>query len=631
MKHADLLYRDMFATVRGIHLLAGIGASVLVVMYHAQVSSSLVYAWLTAMWLVELAQEATLRWRPTTVVPSPGRVRVYAGLNLLACAGWGSSALLFAEAGFWPQLTLGLFLYAVALLPAVLQSPIRHVYAASALLCVMPFCLRNLLYGGSDRSSADEALALLILAATGYAIHLCYAAHRRQLRALESDIEREHAQLALLQQSHRLAQTRARLDALSTRDALTGVATLEHFCEQLQPRCSGTGPVVLLALDVRDFRAVNHAFGWDAGNYALSTLAGRLAAALGDALRITRVTGAEFVVLLEAADADAQAARLLDTLRTPVAWAGGTIRLIFRCGLARYPDDADSPASLVESALLAMRDARDDHRPNRFHRERQHSLRSDSAMRWDLAHGLERGEFELHFQPKLRLRDGRFAGAEALLRWNHPTLGRVTPDRFIGIGESSGLIVPIGDWVLDQAVRAAARLPLPEGGHVAVNVSPRELAGNRLPRRVARALQRHGAVPSRLQVELTESAIMGDPGRVCEQLHELRRMGVSVALDDFGTGHSSLRYLRDLPIDTLKLDRSFIQDLQASPRHATITASVLRLAHELGLEVVVEGIETLAQHAWLLEHGCDIGQGYLFARPMGETALRGWLQRRDAA
>jgi EAL domain-containing protein (putative c-di-GMP-specific phosphodiesterase class I) len=254
-----------------------------------------------------------------------------------------------------------------------------------------------------------------------------------------------------------------------------------------------------------------------------------------------------------------------------------------------------------------------------------------------LRRALERGEFVLHYQPIVELCTLRVAGMEALLRWKHPDHGTVSPAEFIPLAEETGLIVPIGQWVLEQACRQACALEAAGHGHlvVSVNLSPRQFRQPDLSRSVARALESAGLRPDKLTLEVTEGSVMDDADTAVRTLHELKAMGIGISIDDFGTGYSSLSYLRRFPIDSLKIDQSFVRDITADPDDAAITSAVIAMGHSLRLNIVAEGVETAEQLAFLRELGCHAAQGYLFGRPVApdafERALAQPLQHPAAA
>jgi EAL domain-containing protein (putative c-di-GMP-specific phosphodiesterase class I) len=285
-----------------------------------------------------------------------------------------------------------------------------------------------------------------------------------------------------------------------------------------------------------------------------------------------------------------------------------------------FPSDGDDGSTLMRHADTAMYAAKSQGRGNfQFFSAAMNTATHERLMLENrLWQALEQDEFELYLQPQIELSTQRIIGAEALLRWHHPELGMVGPDRFIPIAEESGLILPLGDWVLQHACTVLHSWRVPELAHLrlAVNLSARQCHGPGLLPHLDRMLHSHGINPALLELEITESAAMQDPERSRALLIELRSRGIKVAIDDFGTGYSSLSYLKLFEIDRIKIDRGFVKDIESDPDDAVIVAATIALAHSLGLEVIAEGVETEAQRDFLRAKQCDEAQGYLFARPM---------------
>ncbi|MDO8960403.1 MAG: bifunctional diguanylate cyclase/phosphodiesterase, partial [Rhodocyclaceae bacterium] len=336
-----------------------------------------------------------------------------------------------------------------------------------------------------------------------------------------------------------------------------------------------------------------------------------------------RLGGDEFVVVLAklaaAGDALPVAGKLLDALAAPYAIGGRTLHSGASIGVAMFPADGADGATLLKHADAAMYHAKGQGRANIQFFDAAMGVRALARLELeaDLRGALEAGQLGLHYQPQVAAADGRIHGFEALLRWRHPVRGFVSPADFIPVAEESGLIEPIGAWVLDTACRqlAAWRAQGFTGLCMAVNLSARQLRTADLAHRVQAAIDRHGIPPGALEIEITESVAMDDPERGIARLNDLHRLGVTLAIDDFGTGYSSLAYLKLLPIHVLKIDRAFVRDVETDPNDAAICAATVLLAHTLGLKVVAEGIETAAQRQTLGGQGCDYLQGYLFGRP----------------
>ena len=343
---------------------------------------------------------------------------------------------------------------------------------------------------------------------------------------------------------------------------------------------------------------------------------------VGSVDRVGRIAGSEFLAVLRAdgEPAEAQAARILEALAQPVEALGTLHYLAINAGMARCPEHGDTPERLFRNAGLATHEARrrGQHQLVSYAPDFDRSAKERLKLVSRLHEALDRNEFELFFQPLYDVSSRAPQGMEALVRWRHPERGLVPPVEFIPVCEDSGLIVPLGRWVLREAARHHAKLV--EAGwpqlSVAVNVSALQFRSGELLHDIP-ALMREFALPRDfLELELTESLVMHDPEAVIETMRALRALGAQIAIDDFGTGYSSMSYLHRLPVDKLKIDRSFVAGVESNPHNAAICESILALARSFGLRVIAEGVETQAQLDWLREHGCDEAQGYFLARPL---------------
>ena len=430
-------------------------------------------------------------------------------------------------------------------------------------------------------------------------------------------------------------------------DALTGLPNRSAFdlalADAMDRVRDGDSACTVLFLDIDRFKSINDALGHGKGDELLAAIARRLSHLASPQVMVARFGGDEFVLLNESApdDAERQAqalvARLLDDASLPVQLGAVPHSVTVSVGYAIGPQDGHDAAELLMHADVAMYEAKAAGR-NTARRYRA-SLGEAARERLRLENGLrtaiERGELELHLQPKVSLASDRPVGAEALVRWRSPEFGMVSPGRFIPVAEDSDLILALGAWVLRRGCEMAARWQR-EGNTsltLAVNVSARQLAEPGFVEQVAQVLDDTSLPPSVLQVEVTESAFMGDVEQVSRVLERLADMEVSIAIDDFGTGYSSLSYLAKLPFHTLKIDQAFVSAMEDSPRVRSIVEATIAMAKALGLKLVAEGIETSSVHAALRALGCDIGQGYLYARPMPEAEfddyLQGWTNARQ--
>ncbi len=433
-------------------------------------------------------------------------------------------------------------------------------------------------------------------------------------------------------------QSERRIFRLAYYDRLTGLPNRMLLRQRLKQFMHERGDhgFALAVLDLDDASNINDLLGHDVGDLLLKSLSGRLEAFAPAGHPLARWGGDEFVLTLPDADSDTaalvrQVQQLREVLGEPVRIAGHELRVSSSVGIARYPGHASSVDELFRYAEMALRQAKQQGREGlaiyENHLERRATYRSQVETRMRLA--LEQGAFELHYQPLVRTQDtNRIAGAEALLRWHDKELGTIPPDEFIDVAEETGLIVPLGDWVLEQACRDLAAWRA-EGLHiprVSVNVSGHQLLDDRLPRTLAQALKRHGLPPTAIELEITETTLMEREKGSLPLLQQLRDLGVGIAVDDFGTGYSSLSKIKHLPVTVLKIDRSFIQDIFTDDNDKAIIIAIVAMAHQLQLRTVAEGVETPEQLAFLRDNGCDLSQGYLHSRPCSATALRDLLR-----
>ncbi len=430
---------------------------------------------------------------------------------------------------------------------------------------------------------------------------------------------------------------------LARYDALTGLPNRNMFIDELdrtlgRARRSGHG-FALFFIDLDRFKNINDSLGHGAGDRLLQVMAARLRELLRDSDLVARLGGDEFVVLLEgSAEGPALAGvarKALAAIAEPVLIEGRSFQVTGSVGISLYPQDGTDAATLLKNADAAMYLAKDSGKNTFQFYTAQLATHSAQlfALESDLRAALQRDELQLHYQPKVRLADGAIIGMEALLRWNHPQRGLLAPGEFIALAEDSGLILPIGQWVLAAACRQI-RAWRDAGLHVprcAINLSARQFVTETLVDDVQRALTEFGLEADALEVEITESVLMDDPQRANRTLLGLHGLGVHIAIDDFGTGYSSLAYLKRFPAQTVKIDRSFVSGLPADRDDAAITQAVIAMAHSLGLEVVAEGVETQAQMDYLRGLGCDEAQGYLIGRPVAATRLQAQLTATDAA
>jgi len=387
--------------------------------------------------------------------------------------------------------------------------------------------------------------------------------------------------------------------------------------------------VCLLYLDIDRFKGINDALGHVAGDQLIKEISGRLISVVREGDTVARLGGDEFGILLdEVASPDDVlpiADKLLGCLAEPFHLAGQELFITGSIGISCYPDDGSDQDALLKHADVALYRAKDAGKNNYRFYSKGMSARALQRMTLEskLRRALEKEEFVLHYQPQVALGTGKIIGVEALIRWQNPEIGLVSPLEFIPLLEETGLIIPVGDWVMRTAVnqcevwnKGGSILP-----RISINVSARQLGDPDLAHKLNRLLEACSVPAGHVELEITESVVMKDPEQSIGLLHDFRAMGVRLAIDDFGTGYSSLSYLKRLPIDTLKIDRSFVMDIDNDPDSAAIASAILSLAGDLGMEVVAEGVETTGQLDFLRAKACDYIQGYLFSRPVPADEL----------
>ena len=427
-----------------------------------------------------------------------------------------------------------------------------------------------------------------------------------------------------------------RLSYLAQFDPLTGLVNRTCFRDRLNRAILRANrndqTVAVFFLDLDHFKAINDTLGRDRGDALLKSVANRLQSCLRRSDTIARLGGDEFTILLEGLKAVEDTAivgsKVIDAMAPAFTIGDREIFLSASIGIVVYPQCGETAEALMKHAEVAMYRAKEKGRNTYQYYAREMNSEADArlTMRSHLHRALERRDFEIYYQPQLDLFTNQIVGVEALLRWQHPELGLISPAQFIPMAEETGLIVPVGAWVLEEACKQMRAWQDDGLSYVrmAVNFSARQFRPE-LPRTVAEALRRSGLEPKYLEVELTESALI-DSFSSSMILCDLKNMGVQIAVDDFGTGYSSLSYLKRFPLDTLKIDRSFVQNLPHDEDEASITSAIITLAHSLRLTVIAEGVETEEQMEFLRDQGCDELQGYYHCRPLPADAVWEWMQ-----
>ena len=415
-------------------------------------------------------------------------------------------------------------------------------------------------------------------------------------------------------------------------DALTGLANRRLFQEHLTlalALAARRGRVVaVLFLDLDHFKLINDSLGHTMGDALLREIGMRLRKSVREGDTVARVGGDEFTIVLQdlekKEDAGLVAQKVLRTVADPVEIDGHRLYVTTSIGITIFPDDGEDAEALLKNADNAMYRAKEQGR-NTYQMstvEMNRSMHARLTLENGLHQAIERNEFELYYQPQIEVATGEIIGMEALLRWRHPERGIVAPGEFIAVAEERGFIIIIGDWALRQAcIQAKNFCGIRPNFRVAVNISARQFRDATLVDTIESAMHDAGLDPSCLEIEITESAAMADVALTLDVLKKLRRTGISVAIDDFGTGHSSLSYLKQFPIDALKIDRNFVEDLPDRFEDAAIVRAIIQLAHGLNLRVVAEGVETKPQLDFLVEHDCREVQGYYFSYPVPAEEL----------
>lgn len=451
----------------------------------------------------------------------------------------------------------------------------------------------------------------------------------RLRRFLENLVAQRTALLQVSEEKYRI---------LAQRDSLTGLPNRALFAELLQHAVQhaerSATQFALLSLDLDNFKTINESLGHSRGDRLLVEVAKRLQGLMPESDTIARIGGDEFDIILERREGtpwvDLMAQRMIDALAEPIELDGQSIYVGMSIGIALYPADGTDPETLQSHADAALHQAKAQGRGvlRFFSPELSSRARSRLTLEADLRQAIERQELVLHYQPQIDLQTGRIVGLEALVRWQHPVRGMVPPGEFIAFAEESGLVVRIGDWVLQEAARqisawTAAGLAPPQ---VAVNVSAVQLSRGHLLEAVQHCLAASGIAPQQLELEITESFIMLDRDRSLQSLAELKALGVRLSIDDFGTGYSSLAYLQQLEVHKLKVDMSFVRDMTTNRGNASIVRAVVAMGHSLGLEVVAEGVETPDQAVHLRRLHCNAMQGYLVSRPLPAEQMTAFMQ-----
>lgn len=448
----------------------------------------------------------------------------------------------------------------------------------------------------------------------------------------EPFMKQKQSEAQLFEHQRQIEDSEARYRHLALHDELTGLPNRRWFMEAMNRAIEHdreTG-VALLLFDIDRFKSINDTMGHTFGDSLLRAVAAKLERFSAERGMLARLGGDEFAILLSIRTGTAEIRRyahlLMEELGAPCRINEQEFRMSGSIGIARYPDDSDSPETMLKHAEIAMYRAKERRSKVEWYTTDMKLNKETVVLEHELRQAIDRDQFILYYQPRIRIDRQAVTGAEALIRWNHPRRGFIPPSQFIPVAEETGMIVPIGEWVLRTACRQWVEwrqegLAPPS---IAVNLSGVQFNEGRLVETVGRIMQESGIPPGALVLEITESIAM-DIGLATMKINQLKALGVSIDIDDFGTGYSSLSYLKRLPIDRLKIDRSFIRDLTTDPSDAAIIASITAMAHHMNIAVVAEGVETEAQLAYLKEHHCDEAQGFWFSPPVPAQAFSAFM------
>ncbi len=462
---------------------------------------------------------------------------------------------------------------------------------------------------------------------------IIFSAHERRQYELELVAARRRAE----ESEARSVRAEAGLQHLALHDSLTGLPNRAGLAAILKREIAEPRPRVktaVLFVDLDHFKSVNDSLGHDAGDELLVTVAQRLSSAVRDTGTVARIAGDEFVVVEHVgsvSDASMLAERLLNTVNSPMIIEGLEVLCTASIGIALTDDEGIDADRLLRRADIAMYRAKARGRNTWDVHDPSESDPAVNRMRLlgELRHGIEAGQLRVHYQPRMDVATNIITGVEALVRWEHPTRGHLQPSDFINLAEESGLIRELGAWVLNEAIKQGAQWNNSTTAHtpieIAVNLSVRQLIDPQLTSIVETSLARHNFDPHLLTLEITETALMDNPTVALSVLTALKALGVGLAIDDFGTGYASLTYLKDFPIDELKIDRSFVNGLGSNDGDSAIVSSCIQLAHAVGIRAVAEGVETDHQRSTLLTMGCDLAQGYHYSRPLTPEQLTQWI------
>lgn len=502
-----------------------------------------------------------------------------------------------------------------------------HFTAMGAMRLVLPEGATAQIAVDNNHLQLGLTISVIVLLVIGSSISAALA--DKKLQHKEHDLRRVNALLTQLDQARMSLQQAANYDALTNLINRRGFNQI--FAEKLIEKSTHGGMLAIMFLDIDHFKRINDSLGHDAGDELLKVIAAHIKSSTRSHEDVVaRFGGDEFCILISLHDRDEarhMAQRIMHKMKEPIELAGRRMVMTTSIGISVFPDDGKTCEELLKNADLALYQSKGNGRNGLhfFSANLKTRATMELQLEEELRNALRDGSgLMLYYQPIYDLKTGQVTKLEALIRWQHPVHGLLVPDRFIAIAEANGLIAELDNWVLRRACADLSELS--KGGceslKIAVNCSPLNLAREELAGEIESALRNAGVAPQRLELEVTENALMGNIANTLVLLRQIRALGVSLSIDDFGTGYSSLAYLKRLPLNTLKIDRSFIQDIPKATQDMEIVQAIIVMAHTLHLQVVTEGVETLEQYQFLERFGCDFIQGYLLSRPVPLHELR---------
>ncbi|MGB9429052.1 MAG: EAL domain-containing protein [Gammaproteobacteria bacterium] len=633
----NLLYHN----ARGTHLAALLAALLLVVLFRETAVSRLVMAaWLACMLAVEVGRGLqNRRFRHQSIEIPFARLwerRFLAG-NLLSACGWGLAAIVLFPAGdVAHQMFLTLIIMAACAVAMPALAPCLKGYLVFLLVAALPLVARLVFSFGEIQLTA-AVLACVMMALL---LRMSLSMQKRLVEQLNTRFAFADIADELRNEMSDRKRAEEQLVRLANFDSLTGLPNRTQFEQKLVNAIKrarrGDVQLAVLFMDLDRFKHINDSLGHQTGDEVLKRVAQRLKRCTGDRDTVARLSGDEFIILVEHVmqrdEIEQLAERILSTVARPMLLDETELRVTCSVGITLLTTDSPDTKSLLANADTALYRAK--HRGRNsyqfFTPDMHEAVLKRLKREVELRKALSRGELALHYQPLFDIRNGRLMGLEALLRWYSVEFGLVPPAEFIPLAEDTGLIIPIGEWVLREACKQAVHWREICGAdfHMAVNLSARQFTAPDLASVVGRILGESGLPAQALLLEITESVALSNESNNLDELRKLRGMGIQLALDDFGTGNSSLGYLKRFPIDVLKLDQSFVRDVAISREDAAVARATIYLANSLGLRVVAEGVENETQLQWLQAQNCELIQGFLLSEPLDVQACEQLIMNR---